>query len=51
MYERMKEHKKVNIVKVAVARRLCEICYCMLRDKREYVENFSGCPDMTIVKA
>ena len=51
MYERMKAHKKVNIAKVVVARRLCEICYCMLRDKREYVENFSGRPDISLAKA
>ena len=51
MYERIKARKNVNIAKVAVARRLCEICYCMLRDKREYVENFSCCSDRILAKA
>jgi transposase len=50
LYERVKARKNPNIAKVAVARRLCEICYCMLRDKREYVPN-SGCPDNRLAKA
>jgi len=44
MYSKVKQHKKVNIAKVAVARRLCEIAYRVLSEDRDYVANYSGRP-------
>lgn len=44
LYDKIKQRKKVNIAKVAVARRLCEIAYRVLAEDRDYIANYSGRP-------
>jgi transposase len=51
LYERIKDRKGANIAKVAVAKRLSEVCYSVLKQRREYVENYSVCPDIILTKA
>jgi transposase len=51
LYERIKSRKNANIAKVAVARRLSEVCYSILKQRRAYVENYTGCPDIPLTKA
>jgi transposase len=41
LYDKVKQRKKVNIAKVAVARRLCEIAYRVLLEDRDYVANYT----------
>jgi transposase len=43
-YQKLKERKKVNMAKVAVARRLSTIVYRVLSEEREYKQEFSGRP-------
>lgn len=51
LYHKLKEHKNTNIAKVAVTRKLSAICYNVLSQKRAYITNYSGRPDIILTKA
>lgn len=51
LYEKVRQRKNVNVAKVAVARRISIIVYRVLSENRDYIANFSGCPDFFLAGA